>query len=81
MHETLDIATLYQRRCQHICNTMHKLLNGSGPPECIDMFRYVHEIHQVPTRSALGDLLYILKMHLKTSKRDFAIEGPKVWNQ
>ena len=60
---------------------MHKFLNGNGPPECINMFRYVHEVHQINTRNAHGDLLYIEPTRLVTSERDFAIEGPQVWNQ
>ncbi len=81
MHDTLDIATLYQRRCQHICNTMHKFLNGNGPPECVEMFKYIHEVHHVPTRNATGHLLSIPQTRLRTSERDFAIVGPTVWNQ
>ncbi len=81
MHESPNISTLYQRQCQHLCNIMHTLLNGNGPPECIDLFRYISEIHHIPTRNALGDLLYIPQTRLKTSERDFAVEGPKLWNQ
>ncbi len=81
MHESLDLATLYQRRCQHICNSMHDFLHGKGPPECINLFKYIHKVHPVQTRSAMGDLLYITHTRLKTTERDFAVEGPKVWNQ
>ena len=81
MHDTLDINTLYQRRCQYICNIMHKLLNGNGPSECVDMFKYIHEVHNVSTRNAVGHLLYIPQTRLKTSERDFAIVGPVMWNQ
>ena len=60
---------------------MHTFLHGTGPPECIELFKYVHEVHQVPTRNATGDLLYIAHNRLKTAIRDFVIEGPRLWNQ
>ena len=60
---------------------MHNFLTGRGPPDCIDLFTYISEIHQVPTRNAVGELLYIPKVKLKSCERDFAIEGPKLWNQ
>ena len=81
MHENLNPATLYQRRCQHICNMMHKFLNGIGPPECIELFQYIHEVHQIPTRNAVGNLLYIAHTRIKTRERDFVVKGPKVRNQ
>ena len=42
MHEDLNLSMLYQRRCQHICTLMHKLLNGIGPSNCADGFMYEH---------------------------------------
>ena len=81
IHESLELTSLYQRRCHHICNTMHNLLTGIGPPDCIELFKYVHETHQVATRSAVGDLLSVLKTQLKTCERDFIVQGPHLWNQ
>ena len=81
MHEELKLSTLHQRRCQHIINTTHKLLNGIGPPDCIDMLIYVHEVHAIPTRWAQGDLLYVPPTRLKSTKRNFAYTAPNVWNQ
>ncbi len=80
MHEELALCTLYQRRCQHICNIMHKLLNGQGPPACADAFTYEHEIHNVQTRRAACELLCIPLTKLKSSERDFMVEGPRLWN-
>ncbi len=81
MHDELDLSLLYQRRCQHICNMMHKFLNGQGPPECTDAFTYEHEIHNVQTRRAACDLLCVPRTKLRCSERDFMVEGPKLWNQ
>ena len=81
MHAELNLSFLYQRRCQHICNAVHKLLNSIGPGDCIDRLVYVHEIHNIPTRSAQGLLLHTLQTNLKCCERDFFVVGPKVWNQ
>ncbi len=81
MHEELNITTLYQRHFQHICNATHKLLHGLGPAECIELLRYVHEIHNISTRHAEGMLLHIPPTRMKCCERDFTIMSPKVWNQ
>ena len=60
---------------------MHKLLNGQGPPACADAFTYEHEIHNVQTRRAACELLCIPLTKLKSSERDFMVEGPRLWNQ
>ena len=77
MYDELYIPTLYQQCCQHMRNMLHKFLNGNGPAECIEMFRYRYEIHHIPTRRAAGDLLYILPTNLKFCERDFAIMAQK----
>ena len=81
MHKILNLDTLYQRRCQHVCNNVHKLLNGLGPVECIDQIKYVHEIHNIPTRHAGNLLLHVPRTRLKCCERDFLVMAPKIWNQ
>ena len=81
MHDELELSMLYQRRCQHICNMMHKMLNGQGPPDCAEAFIYEHEIHHIQTRRAACDLLCVPRTRLKCSERDFMVEGPRLWNQ
>ena len=81
LHADLAIPTLYQRCCQHVCNTMHNFLNGIGPPDCIDLFRYNHEIHGFTTRQATGGLLYTPQTKLRCTERDYTVLAPGIWNQ
>ena len=59
---------------------MHNFINGIGPPICIDLVLHLHEIHALPTRSAMGDSLHIPLTRLKTMERDFAIMASQIWN-
>ena len=64
MHEKLNWCALYQRRCQHICNMIHKFLNGIGPADCAELFVYEHDIHSIATRRAACHLLCIPRTRL-----------------
>ena len=81
LHADLAMLTLYQQHCQHMSNLMHNFLNRIGPPDCIDLFQYNHEIHGIATRQATDDLLYTPHTELRCTERDFAIMAPGIWNQ
>ena len=65
MHDELNLPTLYQRRCQHIANQMHKLVHGVGPSYCIEMISRVGDTHDRQTRAVADDLLTVQQTRLK----------------
>ena len=81
MHEELNVNMLYQRRCQHIVAQMFKFAHSLGPKSCQNLVVYMCDKHHVKTRAADNLLLYIPQTRLKVTDNDFAVLGPRLWNQ
>ncbi len=81
MHADLNVATLYQRRCQHIAIQVYKFLHNIGPTSCQSLLRFVENIHNMATRSSDNLALFVPITRLTVTDHDFTVIGPKIWNE
>ena len=81
MHDDLNVATLYQRRCQHIAIQVFKFLRGIGPISCQSLLNYADSAQEITTRSSSNLTLTVPNTRLKLTDNDFTVIGPRIWNQ
>ncbi len=81
MHDDLNVHMLHQRRCQQIVTMVYKFLHGLGPESCKNLLVLVSNTHNVATRAADNLMLHVPQTRLVLSDNDFAVVGPKLWNQ
>ena len=81
MHEELNVHMLHQRCCQHKATMVYKFLHGLGPESCKNLLVLVSSTHNVATRSSDNFVLLVPQTRLVLTDNDFAVVGPKLWNQ
>ena len=69
-----------QRRDYFTSILVYKSLNGLLPAYMSDMFSFVRDFNERPTRSAFTNNLYIPKVNKTLFRQSLLVNGPVIWN-
>ena len=73
----MDIAT---RHTYFTGILMYKFVNGLLPPNLMNEFRFVRDIHTYPTRSSCNNNIVLPLVKTEFFKRTLSYTGPVLWN-
>ena len=79
--DDLGWISLEMKRKVHKCVMLHKMINGKGPKELIDMLSPLRQRESnINTRGVVNDNLFIPRFNTDYVKKSFYIDVAKTWN-
>ena len=74
----LPLHFLYYR---NVAVLMHDIYTHSAPPNIIDLFEHVFNIHSYNTRASKHQNLYTKRFDLEIQRNSLSVFGAKLWNE
>ena len=81
LHRRTKIPFLSDRRAAHSCNIVYNGLHGNSTEGINNMFKYVHDTHNINTRSSSDDLIKLPKCRLAKSQSNLRYRGAQYFNK
>ena len=75
-----NIMAINMLYCEAIANLMHNISNKYAPPNIIDFFTKLNNVHTYNTRSLAAENFYVNHSRLELQKHSFSKIGLKLWN-
>ena len=80
LHRRTKIPFLSDRRAAHSWNIVFNGLHGNSTEGINTMFTYVHDAHNINTRSSSDDIIKLPKYHFSKSQSNLCYWGAQYFN-